>query len=218
MSEVQGEVKKKRIFSLALGAVLAELDSLKKLSIAFLPSGWGLEVARETVEAVNAKANHEGGHPFCIHVRSNPEKFGAVNANEMTLSDSLKYRQGSRLVLVSDESATIASVDGSFSEVLSASYPESAKVEVGLRPLAKFALHEIMIDIDLEHLVDGISAKSIQRLESCFKALEECHRIMGQADSGDWNDTWQTHVSAGLENLRAVLLSSKTAEGSAQTL
>jgi DNA phosphorothioation-dependent restriction protein DptH len=218
MIEVQGEAKKKGIFSLALGAVLAELDSLKKLSIAFVPSGWGLEVAREIVEAVNAKTNHEGGHPFCIHVRSNPEKLGAVNANEMTLSDSLKYRQGSRLVLVSDESATIASVDGSFSVVLSASYPESAKVEVGLRPLAKFALQEIMIDLDLKHLVEGISEKSVQRLESCFNALEECHRIMGQADSGDWNDTWQTHVSAGLENLRAVLLSKKTAEGSAQTL
>jgi DNA phosphorothioation-dependent restriction protein DptH len=218
MIEVHGEIKNKRIFSLALGAVLAELDSLKKLSIAFMPSGWGVEVAREIVEAVNAKTNHEGGHPFCIHVRSNPEKFVATKDIEMTLSNSLKYRQGSRLVLVSDESATIASVDGSFSVVLNASYPESAKAEVGLRSLAKFALREIMIELDLDHLIDGISAKSIQRLESCLTALEESHRIMGQSESRDWNVTWQTHVSAGLENLRAVLLSKKTAEGSAQTL
>jgi DNA phosphorothioation-dependent restriction protein DptH len=218
MMEVQDEVSSKKIFSLALAAVLAELESLKKLSIAFMPSGWGVEVAREIVQAVNSKRNLETPHPYCIHVLSSPQKNGATESHEMTLSDSLKYRQGSRLVFVSDESATIASVDGSFSEVLNSSYPEGAKADVGLRVLAKFAIREILIDLGVGHLIDGVSEKSILRLESCFSTLEEAHRIMGQADSRDWNVNWHSHVSSGLENLRAVLLSKKTAEGSTQTL
>lgn len=219
-------MKKFSIFASALGASLANFEALKKLSIAFLPIGWGLEVAREIVESVNkSSSTKEGqpGHPYCVHVftdQQQPEgiEITAGEGLKFTLNQALSYRQGSRLVIVSDDSATIASVDGTFQEVLNPSYPEGAVTEIGLRELAKNSLVAIFQELGLGATESVPTESAIRRLENCLIALEDCHRIMGASDSKDWNVSWQIHVSSGLENLFDCLAGEKQSPKAPQTI
>ena len=194
------------IFAIALGSSLSKFQTLNKLSIAFLPTGWGIQVAKEIVDSVNNAAPIQGVHPYCVHVP------------EITLNEALRYRQGSRLVIVSDDSATIASVDGAFQDILNPSYPEGAVSEIGLRELSRNSLVAIFRELGFDQAQYLPSEGAISRLEGCFSALEECHRIMGESDSKDWNVNWQTHVSNGLENLFNYLMDEKRSAKTTQTI
>ena len=198
-----------KIINRAIGSCLAKYDKAKRLSIAFLPGVWPIDSAREIAATVNSLTQDERKHPYSIVINEDSTLLSEPNVSdliEVPLSEALTYRHGSRLVIVGKSSNAIASVDGSFTTVMTETFPESATGELSLVLLAEACMSHLVSQIPDSQSIQEISDESISRLAAVFDALETAYRTMSGNAARDWNGLWYDHVSLGLENLLSTLL------------
>jgi DNA phosphorothioation-dependent restriction protein DptH len=203
----------KNILNIAIGRALSEKVVKDKLYRAEMPPAFSLEDLRQIAASFNGfqkpYVDETTGEviPVAIIVRletrKDPLSDSADHLEVQPAGKLLKYRQDTRLALVSNECTLIYSVTSAFTNVLTTSrFPEEIPGSLTLENFADAALKTLY---DASEIASGITAieheKAVNRLAETFRVLSVSHKAIADLSSNDWNELWIKHVSLGLQNL-----------------
>lgn len=203
----------KNILNIAIGRAFSEKVVKGKLYRAEMPPAFSLEDLRQIAASFNEVhkpyVDETTGEiiPFSIIVRratsDDPLSDDPTHLEVEPAGKLLKYRQDTRLALVSNECTLIYSVTSAFTNVLTtARFPEEIPGSLTLENFADAALKTLYQAFDSESGITAIEhEKAVNRLAETFKVLSVSHKAIADLSSNDWNELWIKHVSLGLQNI-----------------
>lgn len=186
------------LLGLAIGTWLAQS---KRLRAAYLPEGVDRSIAVSIVRAANAAKGlpMEGEAPYCVLVDSSKgdadDEFVTV-----AVSDTVQFRQEERLLVVLGRQPELASVRGSYLELLGKSFPAGVAREA-LQPLAEHLVAATLSTIGVTHSLDRTV---VNVMVDTLVDARSAHEVAPQG-SKPWNAYWFDHVSIALENIASTI-------------
>lgn len=181
------------MFGSVIGSCLSQLEGLNAV---YLPQGVSPIIAREIVERANSQRGDESNYSILIVPIGQPD---GISSNQ-----SLRYRQGDRLAVVTGRHPDLGSFNQSFHEVLGLNYPEIALNSVSIREVSSMALSEVVLQAGFQDDIVLNWDKAVSRIQVCLERAMGVHRELREGTTS-WNVTWFSHIDLGLSQLCRLL-------------
>lgn len=181
-----------------IGSLLGScLRNLQGLNVAYLPDGISKTLAFELVASANMGKVQQ--QPYSILIT--PER----DADGISSSEALKYRQDDRLAVVVGHHPNLGSFEHSFQEVLGLNYPEGASSLVEMAPLSQRIVDTVLFEAGVSPESHWDSNPAADVIEKCLSRAINVHRALREGTQS-WNVHWIEHVDTSVQALISKLM------------